>query len=144
VPGWLVPAAEPVQTGRAALAGLRATRGFVHPVYLAVDVATFVEERLSFQVHRADRGADTVWGCNAWDTGELMTQRVGAARVEFVEPTANQVEGLPGMTAGGVVYHHGGVTRGPGGGAALGSWRAACRALGLAPILEPRWEANPI
>ena len=36
--------------------------------------------------------------------------------LHFLETTPNPVEGLPGMTSGGVVYHHGGVTRAAGGG----------------------------
>ena len=138
-PDWVGPAVDPVRSGRATLAGLRSSRGYVHPVYLAIDVPAFLEGGLSFQVHRADAAGDTQWGQNAWDTGELMTARVGADRVVFVEPTPNAAEGLPGMTAGGVVYHHGGVTRGPGGATAVEGWRSACRALGLGPLLADRW-----
>lgn len=134
--GWLDPVVEPIESGRAVLAGTRASRGFVHPMFLAVDVATFVRERLSFQVHRAPGVTPTGarWGVDAWDTGEVLTARVGLERIEFVEPTDNPVPGLPGMTAGGVVYHHGGVSRGGSGRItedALQAWKDACRALGV-------------
>lgn len=134
--GWLDPAVGPVRSGSALLAGSRARRNFVHPIYLAVDVAQFVGRRLSFQVHRLPGvdGDATRWGENAWDTAELMTPRIPAAEVVFIDRTPNAVEGLPGMTAGGVVYHHGGVTRDTAGGVAgdaFVGWRSACRSLGL-------------
>jgi glycosyltransferase involved in cell wall biosynthesis len=140
--GWLEPAVQPVRDGQALLSGSRSRRNFVHPIYLAVDVRTFVEQRLSFQVHRSpfvDEG-DTVWGTNAWDTAELMTPRVPAHRVAFVERTPNPAEGLPGMTAGGVVYHHGGVSRSASGAVtedAFLEWRGACAALGLTFTRDP-------
>jgi glycosyltransferase involved in cell wall biosynthesis len=141
--GWLDPAVQPVRAGRAVLAGLRASRDFVHPVYAAVDAATFVRRRLSFQVHiNPGVTAETVrWGENAWDTGELMTRRLGAQEVAFVDPTENPVSGLPGMTAGGVVYHHGGVSRSGDALArarAMAEWRSACDRLGLGEVLDPR------
>lgn len=135
--GWLAPVVEPIRSGRAALAGLRAHRGFVHPVYLATDTAAFVRRRLSFQVHiepEARRGA-AEWGVNAWDTAELLTPRLGRDEVVLIDPTDNPAPGLPGMTVGGVVYHHGGMSRGSDGGlteGALEGWRSACCALGLA------------
>ena len=140
--GWLDSAVEPVRSGRAVLAGLRSRRNFVHPVYLAVDTETFIKRRLSFQVHRLPgvSEADARWGENAWDTGELMTPRLDPADVVFVERTENVVGGLPGMTAAGVVYHHGGVSRSADGGVtaeALQEWRSACRALGLWFVYEP-------
>ena len=133
---WLDQVVEPVRARRAVLAGSRASRNFVHPIYLAVDVAEFVRRRLSFQVHVLPRhdGEDAQWGVNAWDTAELMTQRLEPDEVVFVESTPNAREGLPGMTAGGVVYHFGGVSRATGADAAEGvvsEWSAACRALGL-------------
>ncbi len=136
--GWLDPAVEPVRSGRAVLAGLRSSRDFVHPVYCAVDTRAFARRRLSFQVHRepsADRGE--VWGQNAWDTGELLTRALAPNEVVFVDPTENRAPGLPGMTTGNVVYHHGGMTRSASGGvsdSALAGWRAACRALGLVDL----------
>jgi hypothetical protein len=51
-PGWMDPACAPVLTGEAVLAGLRSRRNYVHPVYLALDVRTFLTRRVSFQVHR--------------------------------------------------------------------------------------------
>ena len=132
--GWLSPAVEPLRTGRVVLAGLRSRRNFVHPVYLAVDTEEFVRRRLSMQLHRPTGGdADaTVWGTNAWDTAELLTPRLDANEVRFVEPTVNIVDGLPGMTVGGVVYHHGGVTRATDGAVtdeALRGWAEACASL---------------
>ncbi|MBK8459388.1 MAG: glycosyltransferase [Micropruina sp.] len=128
VPGWLEPAVRPVAEGRAILAGLRASRDFVHPVFSAVSTAAFVQRRLSFQtlVPPGLSGAAANWGENAWDTGEMMTRRLPADEVTFVEPTANLVSGLPGMTVGGVVYHHGGVSRSTGGApdpSAMTVWR---------------------
>ena len=134
--GWLEPVLEPVRSGHAVLAGSRSRRNFVHPIYLAVDVAAFVRRRLSFQVHRLRgvEGDDARWGENAWDTAELMTPRLRADEVVFIERTTNAADGLPGMSAGGVVYHHGGVSRDSAGGVSAESyegWRSACRALGL-------------
>lgn len=133
---WLEPAVAPVRSGRAVLAGSRSRRNFVHPIYLAVDVAEFVRRGLSFQVHRLRDVDDDAarWGENAWDTAELMTPMLAPAEVVFVERTPNAVDGLPGMTAGGVVYHHGGVSRDSDGGMteeAFAGWRNACRSLGL-------------
>lgn len=133
---WLEPAVAPVRSGAAVLAGSRSSRDFVHPMYLAVDTATFVRRGLSFQVHREPGLAadDVRWGANAWDTGELMTPLLDWHDVVFVDRTPNPVEGLPGMTAGGVVYHHGGVSRGADGGVspeALEGWHRAWAALGL-------------
>lgn len=133
---WLEPIVEPIRSGRALLAGSRASRGFVHPIYLAIDTATFIHRRLSFQVHRQPglEDADVEWGVNAWDTAELMTPRVSQTEVVFVDRTPNIVEGLPGMTAGAAVYHHGGVTRAVNSGVtdeAFRGWRVACAAHGL-------------
>lgn len=115
--GWLDQVVEPIRTGRAVLAGLRASRDFVHPVFSAVDTATFVRQRLSYQafVPPDVDGVHARWGAEAWDTGELLTGRVSPNEVVFVDPTPNAVEGLSGMTTGGVVYHHGGVSRTAGG-----------------------------
>lgn len=134
---WLEPAVEPVRSGRAVLAGLRSSRDFVHPVYAAVDTAAFIQRRLSFQVHITPGvTAETVrWGENAWDTGELMTRRLRRSDLHFVEPTENPLPGLPGMTAGNVVYHHGGVSRSedPADRAhAVADWRAARERLHVA------------
>lgn len=139
-PGWLDPAVQPVRSGAAVAAGLRSSRDFVHPVYSAVDAATFVRRRLSYQVHiEPGVTAETVrWGENAWDTGELMTRRLGADEVAFVDPTENPVDGLPGMTAGGVVYHHGGISRSRDSvtrDRAVTQWRSACERLGLSDAL---------
>lgn len=50
---WLDQVVEPIASGRALLAGHRSSRDFVHPIYAAIDTATFVNRRLSFQVHRS-------------------------------------------------------------------------------------------
>jgi len=133
-PRWLEPAGAPVGSGRAVLAGLRASRNFVHPVYSAVDTATFVRRGLSYQsfIPPGVDGRAARWGEEAWDTGELMTRRLAPDEVVFVDPTENPVPGLPGMTTGGVVYHHGGVSRNANGAVdptALDLWREACRRL---------------
>jgi glycosyltransferase involved in cell wall biosynthesis len=135
--GWLELAVDAIRDDGALLAGLRSRRGFVHPVYLAIDTAHFIRSRMSFQVHRdhpADGAIADEWGVNAWDTGELLTRVVPADRVRFVDPVPNRVAGLPGMTVGDVVYHHGGVSRGSDGcvsPGALTGWRHACEANGL-------------
>lgn len=131
---WLDAAVPPVAQGRAVLAGLRARRNFVHPVYAAVDTASFVRRNLSFQtfVPRGVEAASAVWGETAWDTAELLTSRLSPDEVFFVDRTPNLVDGLPGMTTGGVVYHHGGVSRGAAGAVepqALEGWRDACSRL---------------
>jgi hypothetical protein len=137
--GWLSPAVEPVRSGAAVLAGTRSSRDFVHPIYLALDVRAFVTRRLSFQVHRLPQTVSGMerWGVDAWDTAELMATQLLSHEIVFVEKTDNPVEGLPGMTAGGVVYHHGGVSRAGSGEVtadALAGWRAACHALGVLDI----------
>lgn len=128
---WLEPAVAPVREGVATLAGLRSSRDFVHPVYSAVDTAEFIRRRLSYQafVPPAAVGAAPRWGAEAWDTAELMTRRLPAERVVLIDRTENAVPGLPGMTTGGVVYHHGGVSRSASGAVddgALAGWRDAC------------------
>ena len=132
--GWLEPAVAPVRDTRVVLAGLRARRGFVHPVYAAVDTATFVRRRLSFQtfVPPGVTSDSAVWGENAWDTAELLTTRLAPDEVAFVEATPNLVPGLPGMSVGDVVYHHGGVSRATTGevdAQSLAGWRSACAGL---------------
>lgn len=135
--GWLDPAVDAIREEGALLAGLRSRRGFVHPVYLAIDTVYFVRNKLSFQVHRdhpTNDGAADEWGVNAWDTGELLTRAIPKDRVKFVDPAPNRVPTLPGMTVGDVVYHHGGVSRASDGGVsheALAGWRTACEANGL-------------
>ncbi len=129
-PNWLEAAVAPVREGRAVLAGLRSSRNFVHPVYSAVNTAEFVRRRLSYQafIPPGVTSETARWGQNAWDTAELMTRRLRADEVFFVDPTENLVSGLPGMTTGGVVYHHGGVSRTASGiidDAALAAWRDA-------------------
>lgn len=133
---WLTPAVDPVRSGRAVLAGVRSRRGFAHPMYLAVDTEAFVRQGLSFQVHvQPDLEPSEVrWGENAWDTAELMTPRLAPHEVVLIDRTENAADGLPGMTAGGVVYHHGGMSRATDGGLtaeAVAGWRAACQALGV-------------
>lgn len=134
--GWQAPVVDPVRAGRAVLAGARSQRGFAHPMYLAIDSEVFIRRRLSFQVH-VQPGLDPSevrWGENAWDTAELMTPRLAADEVVLIDRTRNTADGLPGMTAGGVVYHHGGMSRATDGGLtpeAVEAWRTACRALGV-------------
>jgi hypothetical protein len=112
---------------------------------LAVHTATFCRRRLSFQVHRTPGVPDdqVVWGENAWDTAELMTPRLDPTEVVLIDRTDNPAPDLPGMTAGGVVYHHGGVSRASDGGVdpeALAAWRNACEAIGLDFLQNARQE----
>ena len=144
--GWLDQIVEPVASGCAVLAGHQSSRGFVHPIYAAVDTAAFVRRGLSFQVHRLPgiSADDERWGENAWDTAELMTPRLAPDEVVLIERTDNGAAGLPGMTAGGVGYHHGGVSRATDGAVtpeALAVWRAAWRALGV--DLDPAQPGHP-
>ena len=132
--GWLEPAVAPVRDRGVVLAGLRARRGFVHPVYSAVDTAAFVRRRLSFQtfVPPGVTSDSAVWGENAWDTAELLTTRLAPDEVAFVKATPNLVPGLPGMSVGDVVYHHGGVSRATTGevdAQSLAGWKSACTRL---------------
>lgn len=136
--GWMLPALDPVREGRAVLAGLRSSRNFVHPVYLAMNTAAFLRRRLSFQLHYLPTAfaEEKRWGENAWDTGELMTQRLRPSEVSFVERGPNLASGLPGMTVADVVYHHGGVTRLSGGFGpieeiVITDWRAALESLDI-------------
>lgn len=110
---WLDSVIDPLSRDGVVLAGLQSRRNFVHPVFAGVDVGAFVARNLSFQVWKVPGLADEdrIWGENCWDTGELMTSRLEPSEYVFVERTPNPVSGLPGMTVGGVVYHHGGITR---------------------------------
>jgi glycosyltransferase involved in cell wall biosynthesis len=144
-PGWLDPAVEPIRLGEADLAGLRSRRGFVHPVYFAMDAREFLRRRVSFQVHRSAARADgeeDAWGTNAWDTGELLSREFTPERIRFVDPLPKAPDDpLPGMIVGDVVYHHGGVSRNSGGGAtpeAFAGWRRACNLLGIGVVLPAR------
>ena len=147
--GWLDPVVVPVQEGRALLAGLRSSRDFAHPVFCAVSTRTFLQQRLSFQAFVPPGvDADTVrWGENAWDTAELLTRRLSPDDVVLVDATPNLVDGLPGMTTAGLVYHHGGVSRSSDGAvsdAAVVEWKQAIRALGLDVSLSaPRGATVP-
>ena len=146
--GWLDTVLDPMAQDGIILAGLRSSRDFVHPVFSAVDVRSFIDRNLSFQVYRDPGVTDEalVWGTNSWDTGELMTARVGNQEVVLVDPTDNPVGLLPGMTTGGVVYHHGGVTRSTEDAAtdseqeSYQSWRAALEQILPAAALRPAVE----
>lgn len=112
-PDWLTPAVQPVAEGRAVLAGHRSSRAFVHPVYAAVNTREFLRRRLSFQIF-VPPGVDpstAVWGEEAWDTGEIMTRRLGEDEVVFVESGEVPVPGLRGGMTKDVVYHYGGLIR---------------------------------
>lgn len=127
---WFASLVEPVRSGEAVLAGARSKRNFVHPMAMAVDMHRFITDGLTFQVFKMpglDR-EDEVWGETAFDTAEWMSRMVHPDELHFLETTPNPVEGLPGMTSGGVVYHHGGVTRAAGGGMdpnSYAQWRHA-------------------
>jgi hypothetical protein len=110
---WLEQVLDPLRQEGVVLAGLRSSRDFVHPVFSALSVKEFVRRKLSFQVWQLPGIAqdERIWGENCWDTAELMTARLDEHEVVFVDRTPNPVSGLPGMTTGDVVYHHGGVTR---------------------------------
>jgi hypothetical protein len=131
--GWLEPATVPLLRCRAKLAGLQSSRGFVHPVYLAVDVETFVRRNLSFQVHRDPSAAvdDEEYGVNVWDAAEWMFRSFAASEMCFVSSRLGVVDGSAGQQlVGDVVYHHGGLSRSQEGGVSpegLAEWRRACR-----------------
>ena len=146
--GWLDQAVKPVRDGRAVLAGLRSSRDFVHPVLSAVDTEVFLRRNYSFQtfVPPGVTSESARWGENCWDTAELLTPRIDPARVVFVDPTPNAVPGLPGMTTGGVVYHHGGVSRGATGTSdplAVQEWRGAWARLHAAVADETSRDKTP-
>ncbi len=143
-PRWLDVVVEPVRSGRAVLCGLRASRDYVHPVFMAVDLKEFTRRRLSFETHFRPGASphEGEWGVDRWDTGELLSRAVDARELVFIDPTPNAVDGLPGMTTGEVVYHHGGVSRASSGGSgrtvdeSYRTWHAALRAL-LPPEAAP-------
>jgi glycosyltransferase involved in cell wall biosynthesis len=94
--------------------GLRASRGFVHPVLMAVDIPAFVREHLSFQLHQvrpSTEGDDLAWGSERWDTAEQLSLRVGLARLGFLDARPSPDPDLPGMMVDDIVYHHGGMSR---------------------------------
>ena len=49
---WFDALVEPIRSGTAALSGARSSRDFVHPMALAVDLRTFIEAEMSFQVYK--------------------------------------------------------------------------------------------
>lgn len=113
------------------VAGSRSRREFAHPFYLAIDVDEFLKRRLSFQVARAPETSvgEETWGVDAWDTGELLSRRLDSSEIRLIDRTRNPVDGLPGMTAGGLVYHHGGVSRTALAGGGDAAWDHAYRSL---------------
>lgn len=147
--GWLDLAVEPVQSGTAVLAGQRSRRGFVHPIYLAIDTAAFVRDRhASFQVfvEAGTMDDDVVWGENAFDTAELLSQRFHDDEKLLIERGPNPADGLPGMTVADVVYHHGGVSRdvdGSIGESAYAGWRESCDAIGVGEVIDVGTGATP-
>ena len=109
---WLEALVQPIRTGNAVLAGARSSRDFVHPMAMAVDMRRFIADDLTFQVYKSPESVgNEVWGENAFDTAEWMSRMVRPEELHYLETTPNRVKGLPGMTSGDVVYHHGGVTR---------------------------------
>ena len=89
-----------------------------------------ITDGLTFQVFKMPEvdTAGEVWGENAFDTAEWMSRMVAPDELHFLETTPNPVAGLPGMTSGGVVYHHGGVIRAASGGmdpTSYAQWRDA-------------------
>ncbi len=110
---WFDAIVEPIRSGSAVLSGARSSRNFVHPMAMAVDLRRFIEAEMSFQVYKMPgvTAEDEIWGVNAFDTAEWMSRMVAPEELHFLHTTPNRVAGLPGMTAGDVVYHHGGVTR---------------------------------
>jgi glycosyltransferase involved in cell wall biosynthesis len=112
-PGWLEPVMRALDDPRVVTAGTCSSRAFVHPMYFGIKTDAFRRCRLSFQPHiHAGAEADAiVWGSNAFDTSELLSRRLAENEIVFISATPNRIAGLPGMTAGDVVYHHGGVTR---------------------------------
>lgn len=132
--GWLEPAVAPVRNRQAILAGQRSSRDFVHPVYSAVDTAEFLRRRLSYQIFvPPEVDPNTAeWGKNAWDTGELMTGRLGPGEVAFVEGGPVPISNLRGGMTSDIVYHYGGVSRESTGWVssdAVHAWRSACSAV---------------
>ncbi len=115
---WFDALVDPIRSGYAVISGARSKRNFVHPMAMAVDLPRFIVDGLTFQVFKMPEvdTSNEVWGENAFDTAEWMSRMVHPDELHFLETTPNPVEGLPGMTSGGVVYHHGGVTRAAGGG----------------------------
>lgn len=112
-PEWLEPVMSALAAPRVVIAGSRSSRGFVHPMYLGVKTNEFRRRHLSFQPHipAEVQAEEVVWGRTGFDTGELLSHQLAEDEKVLISSTANRVSGLPGMTAGDVVYHHGGVTR---------------------------------
>lgn len=138
---WIDTVVDPLRDDGLVLFGTRSRRAFVHPMFMAVDVAEFTRRRLTFAVHQAPGATDAtkVWGSTAFDTGEWLTRMVDRSEIGFLETTPNRVEGLAGMTVGDAVYHHGGVTRAAEGGLtpeSLAEWQQTLEAI-LPPGARP-------
>lgn len=131
--GWLTQLELLVRRERVVLAGTESSRGFVHPMFMALDVAAFINRALTFAVHIPGTTPDTKqWGVTDFDTGEWLSRMVAPDELAFLDTTKNPVDGLPGMTVGHAVYHHGGVTRANEDGLdpeSYAAWRAALEAV---------------
>ena len=111
-PDWVDIVVEPIRRRDLVLFGSPSSRRFVHPMYMAVDVAAFVRRGLSFATHELPGATeDRVWGENSFDTAEYLSRMVEPHELDFLPVTPNRIDGLPGMTVADAVYHHGGITR---------------------------------
>lgn len=140
---WLEPLTDALADPRVVVAGCRSSRGFVHPVFLAIRTAEFRRRGLSFQPHvlpGVPKGAVS-WGQTGFDTGELLSRRLDESEKAFIPAGPCPVPGLPGILVGDAVYHHGGISRAAGGGLepeSLTSWHRAVASLaGPEPLRAP-------
>ena len=109
---WIEIVVEPLRQRELVLFGSPSSRRFVHPMYMAVDVANFISRGLTFAVHELPSAAHhRVWGENSFDTAEWLSRMVESHELDFLPVTPNRVPDLPGMTVADAVYHHGGITR---------------------------------
>lgn len=110
---WFDTIMVPMNDKQVILCGSRSSRDFVHPIFACVRRREFVRRGLSWQPWRVRETdiSDLRWGIETFDTGELLSRFLQPQERAYLERTQNLVEGLPGMTVAGVVYHHGGVTR---------------------------------
>jgi hypothetical protein len=97
---WAARLITPLKAG-AAVSGVRAKGGFVHPCALAMRRERFVRAGHTFRVLRNDAAGPGAW----WDTGELITIRE-QPNVHIIPPTHHIGPYWVGTTWDDTIYHN--------------------------------------
>jgi glycosyltransferase involved in cell wall biosynthesis len=106
---WLAEVLEPLSSG-SSIAGAFYQRAYIHPCFLALRRADFMQFGLSFvpvgRVPRKDAPRSGLF----LDVGEALSQvlalRFGTRSLHKIEPTSTRGPGMIGTVFGDVVYHN--------------------------------------